>query len=408
MLAAPEGSGAPPRARVAVVQEWLDADAGSEKVFAHIAACLPDADLVALSETPGHGVDLGGRPVRTTALDHPALRDRRGLTLPLMPLAWRALGTSVYDWTVTSHHAFAMSNRLAPAEHSLVYVHSPARYLWYPELDGRGRGPARAVARAVLRGVDRRAAQRPAAFAANSTEVRRRVRDCWGRDAVVIPPPVDTTFFSAARPREGAVAGVPEAHSEGAVLFVGRWVAYKRPDLAVRLGEALGRPVVIAGSGPLEPQLRALAAEARVPVHLCVRPDAEDLRELYRRAAFLVFLGHEDFGIVPVEAMATGTPVLALGVGGAVDTVRPGVSGHLVPTVDLGTLVAGARQVELVAAPGCRDVAATFGAEAFRVRLRDWFADAGLPVPALTGSAGVGASRVPRQARPSEPAGTPA
>jgi glycosyltransferase involved in cell wall biosynthesis len=366
---------------VAVVQEWLDADAGSEKVFAHIAACLPEADLLALSQTPGHGVDLGGRPVRTTVLDHPALRDRRGLTLPLMPSAWRALGSSTYDWSVTSHHAFALCNRLAPAAHSLVYVHSPARYLWYPELDGRGGGRARAIARAVLRGVDRRAAQRPASLAANSTEVRRRIRECWGRDARVIPPPVDTTFFAAASPVQGAVARVPQAHSDGAVLFVGRWVGYKRPDLAVRLGEALDRPVVIAGSGPLEPQLRRLAARARVPVHLCVRPDAVELRELYRRAAFVVFLGHEDFGIVPVEAMATGTPVLALGVGGALDTVREGSSGHVVPSLDLAVLVAGAHRVEGVTAQGCREVAATFGAEVFRSRLRGWFAETGLPAP---------------------------
>lgn len=371
----------PRRGSVALVHEWLDASAGSEKVFGELAACFPDADLFALTETPNHAVDLGSRTVTTTALDRPWLRRHRGVTLPVMPLAWRGVGRHRYDWSLTNHHAFAMSNVLAPAEHSLVYVHSPARYLWYPELDGRAAGTWRAPARYLLKRLDRSIAQRPVSLAGNSTEIRRRIQECWNRDARVLHPPVDTGFFAAAPTTEVGTGVDPASDAEGAILFVGRWIQYKRPDLAIRLGEELDKPVVLVGSGPLEAALRQQAREARVPVHMCVRPNQERLRELYRKASMLVFLGYEDFGIVPVEAMAAGTPVLALDVGGAVDTVVPGRSGHRVPDLEMSTLLEGAESCATIQAKSCREVAETFNVRSFRRNLLQWCADEGMPTP---------------------------
>ncbi|WP_345711320.1 glycosyltransferase, partial [Kineococcus glutinatus] len=325
------GGAAPPTApgggpRVAVVHEWIAARAGAEQVFAALAGAWPGADLYALSAVPGVDLDLQGRRPRTTFLDHPALRDRRGLTLPLMPLAWRALGTPGYDLVVTSHHAFAAANRLTRDGAHLAYVHSPARYVWNPELDGRGSSPALAPARRLLGAVDRRAAARLTAVAANSAEVARRVERCWGRPATVVHPPVDVEFFGARDPGDREPLDLPD----GYLLALGRWVPYKEHALVIEVAELLRRPAVIAGSGPLAAALRARAASASVPVTVVEAPDRERVRELHRRAGALVFPAHEDFGIVPVEAMAAGTPVVALGRGGAAETVVDGRTGALV------------------------------------------------------------------------------
>src|SRR4051794_41465467 len=199
----------------------------------------PEADLFALSRDPRVPLDTGGRAVTTTWLDHPSLRDRRSLTAPLMPLAWRMLGRRQYDWSLTSHHAFASSARLA--EHQLLYVHTPARYVWSPELDERGRGLAPAAARPALRRIDRAAASRAVAIAANSAEVARRIQRYWDRQAEVIHPAVDVAYFSSGD--APPVLDLPDDYLVG----LGRWVAYKNPEMVIAVGEAAGRPVVLAG-----------------------------------------------------------------------------------------------------------------------------------------------------------------
>jgi glycosyltransferase involved in cell wall biosynthesis len=311
--------------RVAVVHEWVSSRAGSEQVFEALAGLWPDADLFALSADPDVPLQLGGRSVTTTWLDRPGLRNRRGLTAPLMPVAWRALGRQDYDLCITSHHAFAMSNQLAAGGRHVAYVHSPARYVWSPEIDARGASPWTAPARAALKRVDRRAAQELTAVAANSREVADRIRRFWGREAVVIHPPVDTDWFTAQRGEPDRLE-LPDQF----LLSLGRWIPYKSHDLAIAIADHAGLPLVIAGGGPEEASLRARAAAARVPVTFLRRPPREAVAELLRRAAALLFPTREDFGMVPVEAMASGTPVIAGRIGGVTETVLDGETGFLV------------------------------------------------------------------------------
>src|SRR4051794_3257667 len=213
----------------AVVHEWVAARAGSEHVFEALAATLPEADLYALSVEPGTALDLGGRTVETSFLDTNALRGRRALTLPVMPLAWRTIGRRRYDMVVTSHHAFAASNRLVrPDGLHLVYVHTPARYIWSPEVDQRGATPLLGPVRALLRHIDWRAMQRPTSLAANSREVAGRIHRYWGREAQVIHPPVDVRFFGRARE---AVMDLPDDY----LLTVGRFIPYKNHEFTLRL-----------------------------------------------------------------------------------------------------------------------------------------------------------------------------
>lgn len=354
--------------RVAVVHEWVSARAGSEQVFEALAQAWPEADLYALSKDPSVPMDLGGRPVKTTVLDHPQLRDRRGVTLPAMPLAWQFVGRHQYDTVITSHHAFATSNALAkPGAANLAYVHTPARYVWSPELDGRGTSSLLTPVRAALKAIDRRAVKGLTSVAANSGTVAERIRKYWDRDARVIYPPVDTEFFTPGRDNLVHL-DAPEQF----ILGFGRWIPYKNIDMVIRVAEQAGVPAVIAGRGPMKAQLEAMAASAKVPVTVMESPSNAEVRELMRRASALVFPTEEDFGIVPVEAMACGTPVLALNRGGASETVIDGVTGAVVDDLSPTAFALRLPSVLEMPADKCRAHAETFSRDAFQANVRNW------------------------------------
>lgn len=351
----------------AIVHEWLDGRLGSERVFEAFAALAPEAELFALSATPGNGIELGGRVPGTTFVDRPWLRAHRSVALPLMPVAWRRLARGTqFDTLLVSHHSFATQfARHCVADRRLAYVHAPARYVWTPELDGRGSSRLLAPVRGALQQVDRRAVDHLDHIAVNSAEVAGRIRRVWGREATVIHPPVDTTFFS------------PDATTPPTrdfVLGLSRFIGYKRLDLVIEAGEAAGLPVVLAGQGPEEAALRARAARATVPVTFEIAPDDERVRDLYRSAACLVFMAHEDFGIVPVEAQACGTPVVARAVGGTAETVRHGVTGVLVDDLSPGALGEAVGQAAAMSAHDCRTWAESFGLERFNRQAAAWMA----------------------------------
>jgi glycosyltransferase involved in cell wall biosynthesis len=352
--------------RVAIVHEWIASRAGSEQVFEELARMWPAADLYALSREPDVPLDLAGRELHTTMLDHPSLRSRRGLTLPLMPMAWRSLGTRDYDLVITSHHAFAASNRLASHGTSLAYVHSPARYVWSPEIDGRGAHPALAPIRHLLKGYDRASAARLTGIAANSSEVRRRIERYWHREAVVIHPPVDTEYFRT------STADVEHDLPDEFVLGLGRWIPYKNHEMVIRVAEELRMPAVIAGSGPLASHLEKVARSARTEVLLVRAPGRPLVRQLLQRAAALIFPTHEDFGMIPVEAMASGTPVVALARGGALETVADGVSGRLVDDHRPSAYAAATLEARSLGEAACRQQADKFSKRVFADRISEW------------------------------------
>jgi glycosyltransferase involved in cell wall biosynthesis len=353
--------------RVAVVHEWVDAYAGSEQVFEALAQLLPDADLFALSVTPGIDLDVGGRTISTTALDTDRWRDRRGLTLPAMPWAWRRLGRRDYDVVITSHHAFAHANRLTrPGGTHLAYVHSPARYIWSPDIDNRGGGAGLAPARALLKRVDRKASQQVDAYAVNSAAVADRVREFWARETTVINPPVRVDFFSEGR---------SDSPRRDYILGMGRWIPYKNLHLVVETADLLGMPVKIAGRGPDRSRIEAAAAVASVPVELIESPDDQELRDLYAHAACLVFPTVEDFGMVPVEAQATGTPVVALAAGGALETVVDGVSGAFASYPSPDAIAAAARRAMSLDGDGPAKNAERFSQQAFDDAASSWIVD---------------------------------
>lgn len=353
---------------LAIAHEWLAVRAGSEKTFEAMAQAYPDADLYALTWDRDAQFDFSGRRVTTTLLDRwPALRDRRELALPLMSLAWKLIDVhDTYDRVLTSSHAFVRSFPPAKSATHFCYCHTPLRYAWVPDIDARTqrRIPGKSLAFAALREWDRRTAGNVDFFAANSTAVRDRIHECYGRDSVVIHPPVDTVYYDLpVQPVERTRA-----------LAVSRFVPYKSVALAIEACAAAGVPLTVAGKGPEEQSLRALAAELQADVEFEISPPDERLRELYRSCVALVFPANEDFGIIPVEAQACGAPVVALDIGGARDTVLQGETGLRVSRQDVKLFADAIGQVAASPPPAaaCRTNAEGFSLQRFIAELRSW------------------------------------
>ncbi|MEH0980983.1 glycosyltransferase [Micromonospora sp. CPCC 205556] len=360
------GLGALSGSSVALVHEWFGATGGSEQVFRNIAGLVPHAERFVLWKD--RGVEEPG--LRESWLARTPVRHSKALALPLMPMTWRTLTRQRFDVVLSSSHAFAHTVKLGPPETTryLSYVHAPARYLWSPAFDGRGSSPLLALPRRALQAVDVRFSRHVHSYAANSREVQGRIRHYWRRDAVVINPPVDVAFFSSA-------PAADRAQPRDYLLGVGRWIPYKKFDLIIAIAEAAGLPVVIAGSGPEEVNLRRLAERADVPVTIEVRPSRERLRQLYWGARALLFPVHEDFGIIPVEAQACGTPVIGISRGGLLETVVDGETGFLVDATDPRDFAALTARVGELHQDRIGANAARFSEAAFAAAFSGWVAD---------------------------------
>ena len=309
-------------ARIAVVHDWLVDYAGSESVLAEILRCLPHADLYTLVDhmPAAERAPLGGRPARTSFLqDMPGVANHLSWYLPLMPLAIEQLDVTGYDLVISSSHAVAKGVIVAPDALHLSYVHSPMRYAWdqqfeYLRAEHAERGLKGALLRCLLHRLriwDHRSAAGVDHFAANSAFIARRIVKSYRRESEVIHPPVDTEFY--------VPGGGPAQAREDYYIAVSRLIGYKRVDLLVQAFRDLPeRRLVIVGDGPDHARLKAAAGNN---VEFAGRLPRAQLRERLQRARAFLFAAVEDFGIAPVEAMACGTPVIALARGGAAETV---------------------------------------------------------------------------------------
>jgi glycosyltransferase involved in cell wall biosynthesis len=311
-------------ARVVLVHDWLTGMRGGEKCLEVACRRWPDARLYTLLHRPGSvSPAIERRSVRTSFLQRfPGVERYYRYLLPLMPLAvrWRL---PVADLVVSFSHCVAKAVQPPPGVPHVCYCFTPMRYAWHMRQsyfgDGREGGVARLRDRLLgaLRDWDRVTAGRVSHFVAISKTVRDRIRDCYGRDSTVIYPPVDTDYYHP--------APVPR---EDFYLAVSACAPYKRLDLAVEACKKMGRRLVVIGTGQDERRLRTLAGPT--VEFLGWQPDAV-IRDRLRRCRALLFPGEEDFGIVPLEANACGTPVLAFERGGATETLLP-VGRHREPT----------------------------------------------------------------------------
>ncbi|MGO2096777.1 MAG: glycosyltransferase, partial [Candidatus Microbacterium stercoravium] len=247
-------------------------------------------------------------------------------------------------------------------------------YIWVPELDARGNSAPARLASRMLKPLDRKRAQEPVAIAANSAFIAQRIADTWEREAEVIYPNVDVARISAEPQLSAKDEQLLEALPDQFILGFSRFVPYKRLDAAIDAGRVSGLPVVLAGGGDGEEALRAYADRVHPgKVHFSLNPSDALLSAILRRAAALVFAPIEDFGIIPVEAMAAGTPVLVNATGGAVESVVDGVTGaHVHDWSSDAELRSAVERAIACDAEACRERAQLFSADVFDRRIREF------------------------------------
>lgn len=303
--------------KIALVHDWLTGMRGGEKCLEVLCRHFPDATLHTLLHKPGStSPTIERMRTRTSFLDRlPGIARHYRYWLPLMPRAIESLRLpDDVDLVVSLSHAVSKGVLAPPGVPHVCYCFTPMRWAWH--LRDEYFGPARRGPRAWLRerlldrlrDWDRRTADRVTRFVAISHAVADRIAECYGRPSEVIYPPVDTDYYTPD----------PRVEREGYYLVVSALVPYKRIDLAIDACRQLGRRLVIVGAGP-ERQRLARRAGPRT-TFLGWQTDAQ-IRDHLRRCRALVFPGHEDFGIVPVEAQACGAPVIAYARGGATETV---------------------------------------------------------------------------------------
>ena len=300
--------------RVAIVHDWLYVMRGGEKVLEVFCELYPQADLYCLFHVPGSvSQTIEQMKIHTSFINRlPLARKHHRWFLPLFPTAIERFNLANYDLILSSSHCAAKGVIPPPESCHISYVLTPMRYVWdlYDDYFGRAGFFSRKLIpffANYLRTWDVSSSARVDSFVAISTYVAKRIKKFYRRDAVVIHPPVDTDKFNP--------SGKPP---EDFYLAVSGLVPYKRVNLAVEAFNELGLPLRIIGTGPEEKRLRK-SAKKNVRL-LGWQPDSV-IAQHYANCKALVFPGKEDFGIVPVEAMASGRPVIAYGRGGVEDTV---------------------------------------------------------------------------------------
>jgi glycosyltransferase involved in cell wall biosynthesis len=328
--------------RVALVHDWLTGKRGGEYVLEAIAELYPGAELFTLLRLPGAvGGVLENMPCRTSWLQRVPAADRYYRHfLPMMPRMIEAFDLTGFDLIISSSHCVAKGIRRPPGSVHVSYVHAPMRYIWdrYDDYFGPSRAslPVRLAAGAVrgkLQAWDRRvsASDRVDLLIANSHFIAEKIERAYGRSPHVIHPFVDVTRFTRAR-KPG-----------NSYLMVGAFAPNKRVDLAIEAFNRLRLPLRIVGKGQEEQRLRRIAGPTIE--FLGALPNAA-IEELYASSRAFVFPGVEDFGITPLEAMASGLPVIAFGAAGALETVVDGETGVFFGTQTVESLIEAVIRVE--------------------------------------------------------------
>lgn len=367
--------------KVAIVHDWLVVSGGAEKVLQHIIECYPQADVFALVDFLEDRACLRGKSVKTSFIQKlPFAKKRYRGYLPLMPLAIEQLDLSGYDLVISSSHAVAKGVLTGPDQMHISYVHSPIRYAWdlqhqYLRESGLASGMKSVMARVLLhyiRGWDARSANGVDHLLANSQFIARRIKKAYQRDATVLYPPVDFKGMTLCTEKDDFY------------VTASRMVPYKRIDLIVKAFSLTPeRKLVVIGDGPEMKRIRAVAGDN---VTILGYQSFDVLLDHLRRARAFVFAAEEDFGISIVEAQACGTPVIAFGKGGALESViglpRERPTGVFFREQTTDSLLDAVSQFEANASlfdpRQCRRNAERFSAENFKAKLVD-FIDAKLP-----------------------------
>jgi glycosyltransferase involved in cell wall biosynthesis len=363
--------------KVAVVHDWLVTYAGTERVLEQILKIYPEADIFSLvdflPENQRHSIQ--DKPVGTSFVQYlPWARSKYRQYLPLMPLAMEQFDLSGYDLVISCSHAVAKGVLTGPDQLHISYVHTPIRYAWdmqhqYLKESGLDHGIKGWLAKAVLHYIrqwDYRTANGVDGFIANSQFIARRIWKVYRREAAVIYPPVDLGKIS------------PCSAKEDFYLTASRMVSYKRIDLIVEaFREMPDKKLIVIGDGPDLAKVRSKAGKNTII--LGHQPD-DVLKNHLQRARAFVFAAEEDFGITPVEAQACGTPVIAFGKGGVLETVKgfdaDDPTGLFFSEQTVKSLITAIglfeHEGQIISPEACRENALRFSAERFREEFKDY------------------------------------
>lgn len=357
--------------RIAIVHEWLTTYAGAERVLEQLLLCFPNADLFSVVDfvPDDQRAFLQGKKPRTTFIQRlPFAKTRYRAYLSLMPLAIEQLDLSDYDLIISSNHAVAKGVITGPTQLHLSYVYSPMRYAWelqhqYLQQAGLQSGLKSWLARYQLHRLriwDQSTANRVDAFITLSNFVAGRIRKFYRREATVIYPPVDLQYFTTREDKEEFY------------ITASRMVPYKRMDAIVEaFAQMPGKRLVVIGDGP---ERKRVEAKTAPNIEFLGHQPGETLRDYLQRSRAFLFAAEEDFGILPLEAQACGTPVIAYGKGGALETIRgldhDRPSGMFfesqTPQAIAEAVGAFEERKDLFSADACRENAERFAPQRFR------------------------------------------
>ena len=365
-----------------VTHDWIEKFGGAERVLEELVEVSKPKKVVTLWSSESTVASVS---VQESWLAESRLRGRKLAALPLMPSFWRKLLSDEPDmrWVLSSSHLFAhMAGASRPDIKRISYVHTPARYLWEPQLDNRGSYLAQTAGR-FLRRIDRKSASTLDMVIANSDFVKQRIERTWGVEvASVIHPPVDIQGLQASRLQELTLEEAEilvRVPPEGTYLVaVSRLVRYKGIEKALQAAEALHMQLVVIGDGPEMQKLRALGPILGGYTTFLGSVSEPLKARIIAGAVALLFPPVEDFGIVPVEAMALGTPVLTNTVGGATESVEPGVSGFHVDWSNFDELRWSIQAAEKLNELDIRSCAQRFDKSFFREKLALTLSELGL------------------------------
>lgn len=362
--------------RIAVVHDWLVTYAGAEKVLEEILKIYPDADLFSLIDfiDEDQRSFIMNKPVTTSFIQKlPFAKKKYRTYLPFMPLAIEQLDVSKYDLVISSSHAVAKGVITGPNQLHISYVHSPIRYAWdlqhqYLKESGLDKGFKGALARYILfkiRNWDYRTSNGVDSFISNSDFIARRIHKVYRRKAKTIYPPVDVSAFTY------------NENKEDFYLTASRMVPYKKIDIIVQaFNQMPDKKLVVIGDGPDINKIKAIAGPN---IKILGYQKFKILKDYLQRAKAFVFAAEEDFGITPVEAQACGTPVVAYGKGGSLESVRgfnqkdhpTGIFfNEQTPQSIINAIHQFEQSVNLISLSDCRKHAIKFSPERFRNELK--------------------------------------
>ena len=327
--------------KVAIVHDFFCNLGGSDTVAQILHQLFPEAPVYTLViyDRNRDAELVQGMDIRTSFIQNLPLAGRTHQPfLPLFPIAIEQFDLSGYDLVISSSHSFAKGVITSPQTLHICYCHTPMRYAWdlyggYTRRMGQLSRALTALVMNYIRLWDVLTAERVDCFIANSQFVAKRIKKYYGREARVIHPPVDTSYYT------------PMNEDEDYYLVVSRLTAYKRIDLAVKAFNKLGLPLRIIGTGPEMGRLRAIA---KTNIQLLGEQPREVLREHLAKCRAFVFPGKEDFGIAPLEAQAAGRPVIAYAAGGALETVVEGVTGIFFHEQTIESLIAAVERLDAI------------------------------------------------------------